>query len=148
MSQGIQSSDSVLGVSTPGRFSYTGGVYFYNNLSSTEPQTTISRDLKLGLTRQHSVRAHVDIFVDLPHTDPINVADNPDSIYGKWCKRCTCSLCIVRLATLPTEFYGGYTAVDLTLLWDYLRNTICKARVETVTWAAVGVACQQQFIYK
>ena len=81
--QGDQSSDSVLGVGTPVRFSATGGVFYYNNLTSIEPQSLISDDLELGLTRRYSVRARVNVSFDLPIADPSNVPLNSDSLYGE-----------------------------------------------------------------
>ena len=81
--QGDQLTDSVLGVTTPGRFRYTGGVYYYENLNTTEPQTTVPVDLQLGLTRHRSVRARVDDFLDTPATDPLNVPDIEDTEYGE-----------------------------------------------------------------
>ena len=81
--QGDQSSDSVLGVGTPVRFSATGGVFYYNNLTSIEPQSVISVDLELGLTRRYSVRARVDDSLDVPFGDPINVPLNSESLYGE-----------------------------------------------------------------
>ena len=82
--QGDQSSDSVLGVGTPVRFSATGGVFYYNNLTSIEPQSLQNPvDLELGLTRTYSVRARVDTALDVPTTSPINVPSNSDSLYGE-----------------------------------------------------------------
>lgn len=81
--QGDQSSDSVLGVGTPVRHSATRGVFYYNNLTSVEPQSFESDDLELGLTRRHNVRAHVNTNLDGPPTDPINVPLNRDSLYGE-----------------------------------------------------------------
>ena len=81
--QGDQSSDSVLGVGTPVRFSATGGVFYYNNLNSIEPQSVRQDDLQLGLTRTHYVRARVDDSLDAPTTSPINVPLNSDSFYGE-----------------------------------------------------------------
>ena len=37
--------------------------------------------------------------------------------------------------------------MDLVWISIHLECWLGKARVETVTWAAVGVACQQQFSY-
>ena len=82
--QGDQSSDSVLGVGTPVRFSATGGVFYYNNLTSIEPQSLSSDDLELGLTRRYSVRAHVNDSFDSPVGDPINVPLYSDSLYGEF----------------------------------------------------------------
>ena len=81
--QGDQSSDSVLGVGTPVRFIATGGVFYYNNLTSIEPQSVSQVDLELGLTRRYSVRAHVDDAIDTPNDSPINVPLNRDSLYGE-----------------------------------------------------------------
>ena len=86
--QGEQLSDSVLGVGTPVRFGATGGVYYYNNLTSIEPQTEDNNyhiDLQLGLTRMYTVRAHVDSSLDtslIPST--INVPSNTNSLYGEY----------------------------------------------------------------
>ena len=84
--QGAQLSDSVLGVTTPGRFDYSGGVYYYKNLTSTKPVTAQSRDQELGQTRKSSVRAAVSIpavSTDIPLSDPRNVPGVPDSMYGE-----------------------------------------------------------------
>lgn len=67
--QGRDLSDSVLGVGTPGRVGNRGGVYFYANLSSTEPQDT-SNDAQLGLTRVATVPAGV-------------VNKSPNTLYGE-----------------------------------------------------------------
>ena len=76
--QGSVLSDSVLGVTTPGRRDNTGGVYFYRNLSYTNPQTSWPADLELGLTKAPSVSAH------LVSGSEGNVPSNPDSLYGEW----------------------------------------------------------------
>ena len=81
--QSDQLSDSVLGVGTPVRFSATGGVFYYDNLTSIEPQSQESDDLQLGLTRMYTVRARVDNSRDTPFT-PINVPSNIDSLYGEY----------------------------------------------------------------
>jgi len=88
--QGRDLSDSVLGVGTPGRYSNTGGVYFYFNLSATEPQDT-SSDAELGLTRIATVRAIVRGPIagridSRSFTDGYaNVPNNTDTLYGEWC---------------------------------------------------------------
>lgn len=81
--QGAQLSDSVLGVTTPGRFDYSGGVYYYKNLTSTKPVSVQSRDKELGQTRESSVRAAVSMSTDIPLSDPRNVPGVPDSMYGE-----------------------------------------------------------------
>ena len=81
--QGDQLTDSVLGVTSPGRYTYTGGVYYYNNLNTTEPQSFVERHTDLGLTRYRSIRARVDQSLDLPQTDPLNVPNVDDSYYGE-----------------------------------------------------------------
>ena len=82
--QGARLGDSVLGVTTPGRFEYSGGVYYYNDLTSTEPVTTVSRELELGLTRAPSVRAAIDLAIDFPEFDPHNVPKVTETLYGKY----------------------------------------------------------------
>ena len=82
MLQGTQLSDSVLGVTTPGRFAYTGGVYYYNNLTSTQPVTSVISDSDLGLTRGPSVRAAVGGGLDTPLDDSRNVPNSKNTIYG------------------------------------------------------------------
>ena len=58
-------------------------MYYYNNLNTTEEQSTVMSDLHLGLTRHRTTRARVDDSVDLPVTDPFNVPNVDDSQYGK-----------------------------------------------------------------
>ena len=81
--QGSVLSDSVLGVTTPGRYDNTGGVYFYANLSSTEPRA-INSDDQLGLTRMATVpaglRTEPSGVVD--DSNSINVPYLPDTLYG------------------------------------------------------------------
>ena len=90
--QGDQLSDFVLGVGTPVRFGATGGVFYYNNLTSIEPQAEYSNDLQLGLTRMYTVRARVDDPLDTPIIDsPINVPSNRDSLYGEYVATCICT---------------------------------------------------------
>ena len=81
--QGAQPSDSVLGVTTPGRFKSTGGVYYYNDLNSTEPQTTETNDLQLGLTKYRAIRAAVQNNLDTPVLTPKNVPNVQESEYGE-----------------------------------------------------------------
>lgn len=81
--QGDQLSGSVLAVSTPVRFDATGGLYYYNNLSSTNEQTMEQSDLELGPTRKPTIGARTDRSLDsLPYT-PINVPSSPNSLYGE-----------------------------------------------------------------
>ena len=83
--QGSVLSDSVLGVTTPGRYGNTGGVYFYANLSFTEPQSTSAADLELGLTKGPLVKAGRDDILKSGSNNPErNVPNNPDSLYGEW----------------------------------------------------------------
>ena len=81
--QGDQLSDSVLGVGAPVRFSATGGVFYYDNLTSIEPQSQESDDLQLGLTRTYTVHARVADSLDEPLTCPVNVPFNRNSLYGE-----------------------------------------------------------------
>ena len=89
--QGAQLDDSVLGVTTPGRYDYTGGVYYYDNLTSIDPVSMQERELELGLTRGPSVRAAVEpvknLPADTPTSDPRNVPGVVDSMYGKQFER-------------------------------------------------------------
>ena len=80
--QGAQLNDT-LGVTTPGRFTYSGGVYYYNNLTTTDPVSEVPRDLELGLTREASVRAAVENFLDAPLGDPRNVPGMGYTEYGE-----------------------------------------------------------------
>ena len=58
-------------------------MYYYNNLNTTEPQSTVGSDLHLGLTRHRTTRARVDDSLDLPISDPLNVPNVENSKYGK-----------------------------------------------------------------
>ena len=81
--QADQLSGSVLAVSTPVRFGATGGLYYYNNLSSTNEQSTIQSDLELGPTRKPTIGARTDSALESPKARPINVPSSPDSLYGE-----------------------------------------------------------------
>ena len=55
-------------------------MYYYNNLTSTEPQSPDQLDQQLGLTRRASVQASVSETAD---DIPENVPAGEDTIYGK-----------------------------------------------------------------
>lgn len=81
--QGSQLSDSVLGVTTPGRYIFRGGVYYYDNLTSTMPMSTDDEDRQLGLTRTFSVPASVGSSIEGQNAPIPNTPDELDSIYGE-----------------------------------------------------------------
>ena len=58
-------------------------MYYYSNLTSTEPQTVGISDLQLGLTRGPTVKAAVDNSLDTPIADPRNVPNVRESEYGE-----------------------------------------------------------------
>ena len=77
--QGSVMSDSILGVSTPGLRSNRGGVYYYANLNSIEPQVVPpNRDAQLGLTRAPTASIN-------PISNNIlqNVPDIMEALYGE-----------------------------------------------------------------
>ena len=71
--QGSVLSDSILGVSTPGLNTNRGGVYYYGNLNSTEPQNS-NRDNQLG-----STRAPTPSISNVPNNVPVNT----EALYGE-----------------------------------------------------------------
>ena len=55
-------------------------MYYYDNLTSTEPQSPDQLDQQLGLTRRASVQASISVIAD---DIPANVPVGEDTIYGK-----------------------------------------------------------------
>ena len=58
-------------------------MYYYNDLNSLEPMSTDILDQQLGQTRKYTVRAAVDNPGDDPFTDPRNVPNTVESLYGE-----------------------------------------------------------------